>query len=152
MPEGTVSFNVEVPLKKAWELFKNLEDWALCVPGCREIEKISENEFEGVIEARVLRTSRKIRGRVQMIEVNPPTHIEYCGQGELSERFLRYKVTLKATLDLQAVSESQTKIDFAGSVHSSGLGGAIINKIASSQMKGTIIKDFEQNVRDRLER
>lgn len=151
MPEGTVDFVVKASPEKIWELFESLENWGLCIPGCKEVKKISENEYEGIFEARVLRTSREIKGRVQIIEVNPPTYIKYYGEGELRERLARYKVTLEATLNLQSVSGSQTRISFAGGVHSGGLGGVIINKIASAQMVDTM-KRLEQNIKDALER
>jgi carbon monoxide dehydrogenase subunit G len=151
MPEGKSSFVVKAPLGKTWELFRSMENWGLCIPNCREVKKISENQCEGTIEARVLRTSREIKGRVQMIEVNPPTHVKYRGEGELKEGFARFKVTFEATLNLQPVTDSQTRVDFAGSVLSSGLGGTIINKIASSQTEN-MINRFVQNIRDKLER
>ena len=54
-------------------------------------------------------------------------------------------------MDLEPVSDSETKVTFKGDVHASGLGGFIINKVASGQMRG-LFRDFEQNVRTALEK
>lgn len=151
MPEGTLDFVVKAPIAKTWQFFKSMGNWGLCIPGCKTVRKISEREYEGIIEARVLRTTREIKGIVQITDVNAPTDIKYKGEGELSERFARYKVTLEATLNLHPVSGDQTRVSFAGRVHSGGLGGVIINKIASALM-GDTMKHFEQNIKNALER
>ena len=143
-------FIVKVPKNKAWELLSNMEEMGLCIPGCKEVKKISDTEYDWVIQAKVLHTSRTITARTRATEIIPPTHVTFLGEGELQERFVRYKMTLSGTTTLQSVSENETKVTFAGSVNASGMGGAVINKIASGQMKG-LLRDFEQNIRAKLE-
>jgi len=144
-------FTVKAPLEKAWELLSNMESFALCIPGCKEVKKVSETEYDWVLQAKVLRTSRTIVARTRATELTPPVHAEFRGEGELKERFSRYKMTLSGTMELQPVSDDETKITFKGDVHASGLGGFIINKVASGQMQG-LFRDFEQNVRAALEK
>lgn len=149
MTEATVSFSLGIPLERSWDFFGNIERWSSCVPGFKEVKKISENEYEGIIEARVLRTSREIKGRIEVEEVKPLSYIKYRGQGELKEGFFRYKITLGGTLNLERLCDDETRVTFNGSVHSSGLGGAIINKIVSGQMT-EMMQKFEQNVKAAL--
>ena len=144
-------FTVKAPLEKAWELLSDMEKFALCIPGCKEVKKVSETEFDWVLQAKVLHTSRTIVARTRATEMNPPVHATFLGEGELKERFSRYKMTLSGTVELQPVSDGETKITFNGDVHASGLGGFLINKVASGQMKG-LFRDFEQNVRTALEK
>jgi len=144
-------FTVKAPLEKTWELLNDMERFGLCVPGCKEVKKISETEYDWVIQAKVLRTSRTIVARTRATEMKPPVHASFLGEGELHERFSRYKMTLSGTTDLQSVSECETKITFAGSIYTSGAGGFIINKIASGQMQG-LLREFEQNIRAALEK
>lgn len=144
-------FTVKAPLEKTWELLNDMERFGLCVPGCKEVKKISETEYDWVIQAKVLRTSRTIVARTRATEIKPPVHASFLGEGELHERFSRYKMTLSGTTDLQSVSEYETKITFAGSIYTSGAGGFIINKIASGQMQG-LLREFEQNIRAALEK
>ncbi len=46
-----------------------------------------------------------------------------------------YKLTLRGIMDLQPISDNETWVIFDGSVSAAGPGGALINKIASAQMK-----------------
>jgi len=151
MPKLVEEFTVKAPLEKAWGLLSNMERFALCIPGCKEVKKISETEYDWVLEAKVLRTSRTIVAKTRATEMTPPVRAAFHGEGELRERFARYKMTLSGTTELQPVSDSETKIKFAGDIHASGMGGFIINKIASGQMEG-LLRDFEQNIKAELEK
>lgn len=151
MPELVEEFTVKAPLEKAWELLSNMERFGLCVPGCKEIKKISETEYDWVIEAKILRTSRTVKVRTIATEMTPPVRAVFHGEGELHERFARYKMTLSGSTELEPVSDSETKIKFAGDVHAGGMGGFIINKIASGQMEG-LLRDFEHNIKAELEK
>ena len=151
MPTLVEEFTVMAPLEKAWELLGNMERFGLCIPGCKEVKKISETEYDWVIQAKVLLTSRTIVAKTRVTEMKPPVHASFQGEGELHERFSRYKMTLSGTMDLESLSDGETKITFAGNIHASGAGGFIINKIASGQMQG-LLQDFEQNIRVALEK
>ena len=144
-------FIVKVPLERTWELVSDMERFGSCIPGCKEVKKISETEYDWVIQAKILRSSRTIVAKTRTTEIKPPIHASFQGEGELQERFSRYKVTLSGTTDLESLSDSETKIIFAGDVHASGAGGFIINKVASGQMGG-LLRDFEQNIKAELEK
>jgi len=47
-------------------------------------------------------------------------------------------------------NHQETKIKFAGTIRASGLGGSIIEKVASGQMEG-LFQDFEKNLKNNLE-
>lgn len=143
-------FIVNAPLERTWELLSDMERFGSCIPSCKEVRKISETEYDWVIEAKVLRTSRKIVAKTKVTEMKPPVHASFVGEGELHERFGRYKITLSGTTDLEPLSDSETKITFAGNILASGAGGFIINKIASGQMQG-LLRDFKKNIRAALE-
>jgi len=151
MPTLVEEFTVKAPVAKAWGLLSDMEKFGLCIPGCKEVRKVSETEFDWVLEAKILRTSRTIVARTRSTEMEPPVRATFLGEGELHERLSRFKMTLSGTMELQPVSDSETKIKFAGDVHASGMGGFIINKIASGQMQG-LLKDFEQNIKTELEK
>lgn len=144
-------FIVKAPLERTWELVSDMERLGSCIPGCKEVRKISETEYDWVIQAKILRTSRTIVAKTRTTEIKPPIHASFLGEGELHERFSRYKMTLSGTTDLESLSDSETKIKFAGDVHASGMGGFIINKIASGQMEG-LLRDFEHNIKAELEK
>ena len=151
MPTLVEEFTVKAPVAKAWELLSDMEKFGLCIPGCKEVKKVSETEFDWVLQAKILRTSRTIVARTRSTEMDPPVRAAFLGEGELHERFSRFKMTLSGTMELQPVSDSETKIKFAGNVHASGMGGFIINKIASGQMQG-LLREFEDNIKAELEK
>ncbi|MDP2726193.1 MAG: SRPBCC domain-containing protein, partial [Dehalococcoidia bacterium] len=150
MPEGKVEFVVEAPLDASWELFLNAARWALCMPGCKGVTRVSESEWDGVFEVRVLHTSRTVLGRLQAVDITPSTNIRYQGRGELREGFHRYGLTLGAEMHLEALPDGKTRVRFAGEIAAKGLGGAIINKIVSAKMD-EMTRGFEYNVRQLLE-
>jgi len=150
-PTVREEFVVKAPLEKTWALLNDMERFGLCIPGCKEVKKISETEYDWVIEAKVLRTTRTVVARTKTIETKPPVHASFYGEGELHERFSRYKMTVSGTTDLEAVSENETKVVFSGSVSASGAAGFLINKVASGQMKD-LFNDFEKNIKAALEK
>lgn len=151
MPEGKVEFILKSSLDRNWEFFRDTERWASCIPGCKGITRVSETEWDGQFDVRVLHTTRTAQGRLQLVQIDPPASIGYEGKGELREAFHRYALTLRAQMHLEAVSENETRVAFAGEVAARGLGGALINKIVSAKMD-EMVRGFEQNVREKLEK
>lgn len=151
MPEARVEFTIKAPIIEVWQLLSNMEGLGLCIPGCKEVKQVSENEYDWILQVKVLHTSRTISARTRATEMVPPSHVSFTGDGKLREGLGFYKVALRGSMDLASVTNNETKVIFDGSVSAGGIGGAIINKIASGQMKG-LIQDFEQNVRSKLEK
>lgn len=149
MPQITRELTVNAPIEKAWLLVSDMERFSLCIPGCREVKRISENEFDWVMEARVLHTTRKVTARTRAEAMQPPTHSEFVGEGRLFERSNHYKLAIRGTTDLEPLAEGVTRIRFAGDVRASGIGGAIIDKVASGQLD-ELFRQFEANVKEAL--
>jgi len=149
MPEITKEFSVNASLDDTWALVSDMERFSLCIPGCKKVTKISETEFDWELETKVLRTTRKAQARTRAVTMQPPTNAEFVGEGRLFERSNHYKLTINGTTDLEPVSESRTKVRFAGVVKASGLGGAIVEKVAAGQMDG-LFQEFESNIRQTL--
>ena len=82
--------------------------------------------------------------------MHPPTHAEFAGEGRLFERSNHYKLTITGTTDLEEMEANKTRIKFAGVVKASGIGGAIVEKVAAGQMNG-LFSEFEVNIKNTLE-
>lgn len=150
MPDISEEFIVKAPIQKTWELLSNMEEMGLCIPGCKEVKKISEDEYEWVIQAKVFFATKTIKAKTKALELNPPFHVTFVGNGELFEKSFRYVISINGTMDLHPISEDETKVIFSGRVNASGLASVIVNKVASGQMKDLLI-DFEKKVRSKLE-
>ena len=135
MPEITKEIDVKASLEDTWALVSDMERFSLCIPGCKKVTKISETEFDWDLETKVLRTTRKAKARTRAVVMEAPTHSEFEGEGRLFERSNHYKLTIKGTTDLESIDANRTKIKFAGVVKASGVGGAIVEKVASGQME-----------------
>ena len=150
MPEISREIIVEAPLQKTWDLVSDMERFSLCIPGCKEVKTISATEFDWKLETKVLRTTRKATARTRTVKMEPPTHAEFVGEGRLFERSNHYKLTITGTTDLETMEDDKTRVIFSGDVKASGLGGAIIEKVAAGQMD-SLFSEFENNIKQALE-
>lgn len=149
MPKIIKEIIVEAPIEAVWRLVSDMERFSACVPGCKEVHRLSDTEFDWVLEARVLRTSRKVTARTRATDMRPPHRAEFSGEGRLFEQTNHYRLTLQGATDLQALPDGRTRVRFEAQVSASGLGGAIIEKIAAGQMD-ELFADFESNVKQAL--
>ena len=150
MPEISREIIVNAPLQTTWDLVSDMERFSLCIPGCKEVKTISATEFDWKLETKVLRTTRKATARTRTMKMEPPTHAEFVGEGRLFERSNHYKLTITGTTDLETVEDDKTRVIFSGDVKASGLGGAIIEKVAAGQMD-SLFSEFESNIKQALE-
>ena len=149
MPKITKELTVNAPIQSAWELVSDMERFSTCIPGCREVRRISETEFDWVLEARVLRTTRKITARTRATEMHAPHRAVFAGEGRLFERSNHYRLTVQGSTELEDLGNGRTRVCFNGDVAASGVGGAIVDKVAAGQMD-ELFGDFEKNVRQAL--
>ena len=149
MPEIYKEIIVRATLEDTWALVSDMERFSLCIPGCKKVTKISETEFDWDLETKVLHTTRKAKARTKAIVMRAPTHSEFVGEGRLFERSNHYKLTIKGTSDLEVISDTKTRIKYAGVINASGLGGAIVEKVAAGQMD-SLFQEFEANIKQTL--
>lgn len=149
MAEITKEILVNATLEDTWALVSDMEKFSLCVPGCKEVKKVSETEFDWVMEAKVMRTTRQVKASTKIQEMREPVHASFTGEGRLFEKSNHYKMQINGTTDLEKISNTQTKIIFSGVVQAKGVGGALIDKIAAGQME-PLFKEFQQNIKTTL--
>jgi uncharacterized protein len=69
--------------QKTWEALNDPQILKECITGCEGIEKVSENEYQVTLTAKVGPVSAKFKGRMVLADLNPPTSysISFEGQG-----------------------------------------------------------------------
>ena len=149
MPQITKELTVNAPIEAAWALVSDMEKFSLCIPGCKEVRKVSDVEYDWVMEAKVLHTTRKFTARTRAEVMRPPNHSEFAGEGRLFERSNHYKLTIRGCTDLESLAGGGTRIVFSGDVNATGVAGAIIDKVASGQMD-QLFEYFGKNIRAAL--
>lgn len=149
MPKIVKEMKVRAPLQESWELVSDMERFSRCIPGCQEVTKVDDNTFDWVMEARVLRTKRTVKARTEATRMVAPTRAEFVGEGRLFERSNHYRLSISGATDLEPISDDETRITFSGDVSASGVGGALIEKVAAGQMD-QLFNQFEENLKQAL--
>jgi len=74
-----------IPASQAdtWAALNDPETLKACVPGCESIERVSDEEFQVLMVARIGPVSAKFKGKLTLSDLNPPTSyaIAFEGQG-----------------------------------------------------------------------
>lgn len=146
MPKITKELTVDAPVDSVWHLISDMERFGACIPGCKQVRRVSDTEFDWVLEARVLRTTRKLTARTRATQMHAPWRAEYCGEGRLFEQSNHYRLNLQGTTNLEDLGHGKTRVRFEGQVNASGIGGALIDKIAAGQMD-ELFANFEENMK-----
>ena len=64
---------VPAPPAEVWAALNDPNVLQACVPGCESIEKSADNEYVVAMTARVGPVSAKFKGKMRLIDLNPPT-------------------------------------------------------------------------------
>lgn len=79
------SLPVSAPPKKLWDLLNDPEFLKEVMPGCKELKETGEDEFTGIIEAKVGAISSQYTTKFSIQDKNPPDnyqlHLEGKGKG-----------------------------------------------------------------------
>jgi hypothetical protein len=66
---------------QVWKGLNDPEILKLSIPGCQEIEKISDTEFTAKVRAKVGPVSATFNGKVRLTDLNPPAGYTISGEG-----------------------------------------------------------------------
>ena len=53
-----------------------------CIPGCEELEKVSDNEFAAVVRMELGPVKARFKGKVRLEDLDPPQGYRIAGEGE----------------------------------------------------------------------
>lgn len=77
----TGEYHIPAPRQRVWE---GLNDPAIlkdCIPGCQEIEKVSDTEFAAKVVAKVGPVKAAFGGKVTLSDLTPPQGYTIAGEG-----------------------------------------------------------------------
>jgi carbon monoxide dehydrogenase subunit G len=81
-----MTMNGEVQLAAArevvWTKLNDPEVLKQCIPGCEELNKVSDTEFQAVATIKIGPVKAKFKGRVQLSDMDPPNGYKISGEGE----------------------------------------------------------------------
>ncbi len=75
-------YRIPAPNDRVWEALNDVEVLKACIPGCRELQRSSENAFSAVVATRVGPISAVFKGRVTLSDLDPPRGYTLSGEGQ----------------------------------------------------------------------
>ena len=78
----TGEFSIAAPREAVWQALNDPDVLKLCIPGCDEIVKRSDTEFDAKVTARVGPVRTKFTGQVTLSDIDPPNGYTITGEGK----------------------------------------------------------------------
>lgn len=81
-----ITMNGEVqlsaPREEVWAKLNDAEVLKACIPGCEELNKVSDTEFQAVATTKIGPVKAKFKGKVHLTDLDPPNGYKISGEGE----------------------------------------------------------------------
>src|SRR5271156_7024327 len=130
-----------VPRETVWEKLNDAETLKACIPGCEQLDKVSDTEFQAVAVTKIGPVKAKFKGKVTLSDLDPPNGYKISGQGDGGVAGF---VTGGATVKLEP-KDGGTLLSYAVEAQIGGklapLGQRLINGIAK-KMADEFFKKF----------
>ncbi len=75
-------YRIEAPREAVWAALNDPEILKQAIPGCEEIEKVSDTEFAAKVKAKVGSVSAKFSGAVTLSDLDPPQGYTISGESK----------------------------------------------------------------------
>ncbi|HWA41748.1 MAG TPA: carbon monoxide dehydrogenase subunit G [Hypericibacter adhaerens] len=79
--EMTGEYRITAPREAVWRALNDPAVLKQCIPGCEEIEKVSDTEMTAKVVAKVGPVSAKFGGKVTLSDLDPPNGYKITGEG-----------------------------------------------------------------------
>lgn len=75
-------YTIPASREKVWEALNDPEVLEACIPGCEELEKVSDTEFTAKVKIKIGPVSAKFSGAVTLEDLDPPNGYNIVGEGK----------------------------------------------------------------------
>jgi uncharacterized protein len=75
-------YQLAVPPQTVWEKLNDPATLKACIPGCEQLDKTSDTEFQAVATTKVGPVKAKFKGKVTLSDLDPPHGYKISGQGD----------------------------------------------------------------------
>ena len=76
------AFQLAVAPETVWAKLNDAETLKLCIPGCEQLDKLSETEMQAVATVKIGPVKAKFKGKVTLSDIDPPHGYKISGQGD----------------------------------------------------------------------
>ncbi len=74
-------YRIAAPRERVWAALNDPDTLRQAIPGCEELNKVSETELEAVARAKIGPVSARFKGKVTLSELKPPESYILTGEG-----------------------------------------------------------------------
>src|SRR6201988_912589 len=80
----TMTGEVQLPASRevVWAKLNDAEVLKACIPGCEELNKTSDTEFQAIATTKIGPVKARFKGRVTLSDLDPPHGYKITGQGD----------------------------------------------------------------------
>jgi carbon monoxide dehydrogenase subunit G len=80
----TMSGTVQLPAPRetVWAKLNDTEVLKSCIPGCEQLDKNSDTEFQAIASVKVGPVKARWKGKVRLLDLDPPNSYRISGEGE----------------------------------------------------------------------
>lgn len=78
--EGEVA--IPAPRARVWDALNNAAILRLCIPGCEELDKLSDSELTAKLKLKIGPVSAKFAGKVTLSDIDAPNGYRISGEGQ----------------------------------------------------------------------
>jgi uncharacterized protein len=78
----TGEYQLPAPREDVWQKLNDPEVLKSCIPGCEELEKLSDTEFRAVATTKIGPVKARFKGKVRLSDLDPPNGYRISGEGD----------------------------------------------------------------------
>ena len=141
MPEGNVTFDVHVPVERAWAFLSDMQKVGSCVPGVEAIQLVDERHANWTLKVKIGPFSQTIHVETETLEQIPPSRARFRGVADNME--------MLGTIELSPAGDT-THITYTMVATAKGPLARIMDNFMKSRLKQQS-EEFAANVKKALE-
>ena len=73
---------LSAPREKVWAMLNDPQVLKTCIPGCEQLDKNSDTEFQAIASIKVGPVKARWKGKVRLLDLDPPNGYRISGEGE----------------------------------------------------------------------
>ena len=141
MPEGTVTFDLRVPVDRAWAFLSDMRKVGSCVPGVEDIQVLDDRRANWTLKVKIGPLSQRIQVATETVEQVAPSRARFKGVAD--------NMDMIGTIELAPAGDS-TRVTYTMSATAKGALARIIDNMLKSRLKQQS-DEFAANVKKALE-
>jgi uncharacterized protein len=133
------SYTVPLPRERAYQLLRDPEILAQCMPGTDHLDKIAEDEYEMKMKMTIASMGGLFAGKVRLADQHPPENFKLTVEGSGKIGFIKGEGLLSLVPQGEA-----TEVKYEGDIHVGGTIASVGQRLMDTTAKMIIKKFFEK--------